>query len=452
MALYASTGEMEAAAIEVLRRNDLGGWTKAAPRLYPHQWSWDSAFIAIGLAHVDTARAAQELRSLFLAQWTTGLVPHIVFNPDVPPGSYFPDAESWNVANLSADVPKGKLTSGLIQPPVHAIAAWRIREIAGQRGRVDLETVDAFLREIYPKLFAWHRYLLTARDPEQSGLVTIYHPWESGLDNSPRWDPALRAVTVGELEPYTRFDLQHVADPSQRPTNEEYDRYLWLVELLKQARYDDAAIVASGFPFMVKDVLISGILVAANEALLRIAEASGVPDDERSLIADWIERGQRGLESAWNAELGLALDYDVLASEPVRVQTIAGFAPLVAGGLAPARRTALLETLDSEAFLGDARLRWQVPPSTSPLDPAFRSRSYWRGPTWPVLTWLFWWALMRDGEQEHADRLRTASLDQIATIGFAEYVEPFTGEPLGSLDQSWTAAVALDWLADSPQM
>jgi hypothetical protein len=30
---------------------------------------------------------------------------------------------------------------------------------------------------------------------------------------------------------------------------------------------------------------------------------------------------------------------------------------------------------------------------------------------------------------------------------FAEYFEPFTGEPLGSLDQSWTAAVALDLLA-----
>ena len=58
---------------------------------------------------------------------------------------------------------------------------------------------------------------------------------------------------------------------------------------------------------------------------------------------------------------------------------------------------------------------------------------------------------MRDGEREHADRLRSASLDQIATIGFAEgYVEPFTGEALGSLDQSWTAAVALDWLASRP--
>ncbi|MCA1717305.1 MAG: hypothetical protein LC781_10905, partial [Actinobacteria bacterium] len=37
-------------AAKVLRKNDMGGWTKAAPELYPHQWSWDSAFIAIGLA------------------------------------------------------------------------------------------------------------------------------------------------------------------------------------------------------------------------------------------------------------------------------------------------------------------------------------------------------------------------------------------------------------------
>jgi hypothetical protein len=44
------------AAAAVLRANDVGGWTKPAPRLYPHQWSWDSAFIAIGLAHL-TLRA-----------------------------------------------------------------------------------------------------------------------------------------------------------------------------------------------------------------------------------------------------------------------------------------------------------------------------------------------------------------------------------------------------------
>jgi len=441
------SGDMAGRAAAMLRANDLGGWTKAAPRLYPHQWSWDSAFIAIGLAHLDPRRAAQELRSLFAAQWRNGMVPHIVFNPAVPPGSYFPDAERWNTTALAAAPPPLPVrTSGILQPPVHAIAASRIWEAAQQRSEAEAEAALPFLGEVYPRLLAWHRYLLTARDPERSGLVTIYHPWESGTDNSPRWDSALAAVAVGDLPPYTRFDLRHVADPTQRPTNAEYDRYLWLVELLKRARYDDAAVVAS-YPFLVKDVLISGILVAANEALLRIAESLQAPDRERAEIDAWIARGKQGLAARWDDALGLALDYDLRAAASIPVRTVAGFAPLVAGGLDAARRAALLATLDSPGFLGHPALRWPVPPSTSPLDPAFRPRRYWRGPTWPVITWLLWWSLGRMGEGERARRLRAAALDQIATAGFAEYVEPFSGEPLGSADQSWTAAVALDWLA-----
>jgi hypothetical protein len=54
------------------------------------------------------------------------------------------------------------------------------------------------------------------------------------------------------------------------------------------------------------------------------------------------------------------------------------------------------------------------------------------------------------GEPERAARLRRASLDQLAHGDFAEYFEPFSGEPLGSSEQSWTAAVALDWLANDP--
>jgi glucosylglycerate hydrolase len=33
-------------AAAVLHDDDAGTWTKASPHLYPHQWSWDSAFIA----------------------------------------------------------------------------------------------------------------------------------------------------------------------------------------------------------------------------------------------------------------------------------------------------------------------------------------------------------------------------------------------------------------------
>jgi glycogen debranching enzyme len=63
------------------------------------------------------------------------------------------------------------------------------------------------------------------------------------------------------------------------------------------------------------------------------------------------------------------------------------------------------------------------------------------------MNWLFWWALQRAGATKQAAALRRASLDQLSGGGFGEYYEPFTGELLGSADQSWTAAVALDWLS-----
>ena len=193
-------------------------------------------------------------------------------------------------------------------------------------------------------------------------------------------------------------------------------------------------------------MFFSAILVAANEALLAIADTVGADSDQRE-IATWIERGRRALDERWNPDLGLCLDLDLRRAAPVEARTVAGFALLIAGGQPAARQQALLTTLDSAAFSGHPDVRWPLPLSTSPDDPRFRPRSYWRGPVWPFLNWLFWWSLHRAGEPERAERLRRAALAQLAVIDFAEYVEPFTGDPLGSGDQSWTAAVALDWLA-----
>jgi glucosylglycerate hydrolase len=439
---------LAARAAEILRRNDMGAWTKAAPDLYPHQWSWDSAFIAIGLARLDTRRAARELLTLFEHQWKNGKVPHIVFNPEAPPDSYFPGADHWACAAASPDAPPSPpYTSCLCQPPVHAIAALKIWEAAGN-GKASAEA-SAFLREIYPKLLAWHRYLATARDPEGSGLVTIYHPWESGTDNSPRWDDALATVEVSDLSPYPRRDLGHVDDPAQRPTDADYDRYLWLVRLIKGAACDDGAIYKT-HPFLVKDVLFSAILVAANEALLEIASVVGAPEGDRRLIAGWARRGHAGLEACWDPDLGLCLDYDVSIGRPIRSRTIAGFAPLISGGVTVERLADLLLRFDSPDFTGSAMLRRPLPPSTSPDEKRFDPRSYWRGPVWPITNWLLWWSLERAGASDRASRIRRASLDQIAEGGFAEYFEPFAGEPLGSPDQSWTAAVVLDWLLAEP--
>lgn len=439
--------ELARKAEEVLRSNDMGGWTRAAPGLYPHQWSWDSALIAVGLARLDTRRAAQELETLFESQWKTGKVPHIVFNENAPADSYFPGADHWScTANAPDAPPVPPYTSCLCQPPVHAIAALHIWEVARREGGEAAEEARAFLGRIYPKLLGWHRYLLTYRDRERMGLVTIYHPWESGTDNSPRWDGALERVKIGEMPAFVRRDLQHVDDPSQRPTDFEYQRFIWLVEAMKLAVCDEDDIYASQ-QFQVKDVFASAILVAANKALLQIAEVVGAAEEDRDGIRTWLLRGREGLERCWHEDLGLYLDYDVLAGELLQTRTVAGFAPLIAGDLEPARLEALVSRLQSAEFLGHPDLYHPLPPSTSPDDFGFVRRSYWRGPFWPIITWLLWWSLERAGERELAAKLRQTGLTQLSEHGFGEYFDPFTGESLGADDQSWTAAVALEWLA-----
>lgn len=435
--------DLAARATAILRANDTGTLIKAAPSLYPHQWSWDAAFVAIGLTHLSIDRAVAEMRALFRGQWRNGLVPHIVYSPD-PEASYFPDAARWDVANVASEAPRDVATSGIVQPPVHAIAIATLCERAGNN------RARAIAAEFFRPLLEWHRYLLSARDPENSGLVTIVHPWESGMDNSPRWDRALARVDVprDQLPPFQRRDLAHVADPSERPSDDDYRRYLWLVEVLKRGTYRVDRLYEA-LPFRMKDVFFSALLVRANESLLRIAALADADVDDLSIIESWVERGRLGLADRWDTGRQVCLDLDLVTGESVPVRTIAAFAPLIAGQVTQEIRQALVAMWHSEAFIGHPDLRWPLPPSTSPLDPAFNTRRYWRGPVWPVMNWLCWWAWDRLGEDEIAAQLKRHALAQIASAGFTEYLEPFSGEPLGSDAQSWTAAAVLDWLASA---
>jgi glycogen debranching enzyme len=422
----------------VLARNEVGGWTKPAPRLYPHQWSWDAAFIAIGLAHSDPDRALREIEHLFSAQWRDGRVPHIVFDPNAP--DYRPGPDLWASAATSELAPRTVATSGIIQPPMHAIAVWHLLEVAST------EAIRSRVAALYQKLLAWHRYLAERRDPEGSGLITIYHPWE-GTDNSPRWDAALARIAIGAMPPYARTDVS-IVGAEERPTSGEYDRYVWLVALLRDAGYDDAAIQRT-HPFLIKDVQLSAIFSAACRSLERIAELVGAPQAERSQIAGWRERSGRSVQSSWDETLGLALDVDIREGRPIRVATSAGLCTLLVPDIDATIAERTEKTLFGPDFAGAPSLAFPVVLSTARSSPEFRPRAYWRGPAWPLSNWLLWWGMTQRGSDASAARVRAPNLALLSRpeAHFAEYFEPFTAEPLGSLDQSWTAAVALDWLA-----
>jgi glucosylglycerate hydrolase len=222
------------------------------------------------------------------------------------------------------------------------------------------------------------------------------------------------------------------------------------VEQLRKFRYDDVQIYRH-HRFLLKDVFFSAVFVAANAALLELADVAGARDSDRENLAVWLDRGQAALARRFEARTGLCADYDVRTGEQIRVRTFAGFAPLFARTADAAQRAAQLRLLDSADFCGNPRLRWPLLPSTSPAEPAFEPDNYWRGPVWPVIDWLLWQSLAELGCTDRAARLRSDSLAQVTGAGeFNEYFDPFTGAPLGSPRQSWTAAVVLDWAAPSP--
>lgn len=250
-----------AGAREVLDGNWTGRSTLPNAGLYPHQWNWDTGFIAIGRSSYDQKRAEEEVLSLFEGQWECGMLPHIVFNEDVPADAYFPGPDFWR-SEVASGSPRGAATSGITQPPIHAIAALEMHRKAG-----DADRSKGFLARMYPKLVALHEYFRDRRSASGDGLTYIVHPWESGLDNSPAWDQALDRVEIpdGALPEYERRDLVH-ADPRDRPSDEAYDRFVYLAAAYREVGYDDAA-CRERTPFLVEDPMFNAIWAWSAQAL-----------------------------------------------------------------------------------------------------------------------------------------------------------------------------------------
>jgi glucosylglycerate hydrolase len=428
-------------ATKVLEENDLGTIVIAAPRLYPHQWSWDAAFIAIGLARISVQRAITEMRTSLNAQWATGMIPHIVF-ADAP--EYFPGPDVWGTDTAQAK-PAGIQTSGICQPPVQAIAVARILQAGRTLGGRDEEEAETFAVESVPKLAAWHRWLSRARDPDGRGLVEIHHGWESGMDNSPRWDDAYAAITVDRPVELRRHDTSLVTDASQRPTDGEYQRYLHLVAQMRSVQYRDADIPKI-IDFRVGDVFMTAILAVAASELAQLGVDVGLSAEvaDQPAIA---KKAQAGVLSSINPTTGLCRDFDARSGSWTSAESLASFSALLCGGDSHvcARQQ---EIITGPRWAGHPDLAFALPPTVPPEAEGFQPRTYWRGPNWPVMNWLFAWALRRRGEIALADQWRSEGLAQLGDLAFGEYYEPFTAEPLGSRDQSWTAAVALDWVAE----
>ncbi|NUO56719.1 MAG: hypothetical protein HOV71_20240 [Hamadaea sp.] len=417
-------------AESVLRGNWSGDHMVPSRTLYPHQWSWDAAFISIGLAHVAPDRAWRDLRSLFTAQWPDGRVPHIVFDPGVSEKDYFPGPAFWDVPPLPGG-PSHIRTTGIVQPPVHALAARMIHAVAP-----DAEE----LRWLYPRLVAQQEYLLKQRDAGGAGLASIVHPWESGLDNSPSWDDALAQLPadVRVLDRYQRRDVQ-VSVATHRPTNADYARYIALAASYRDNGYQDFDLL-DRHGFVVECPAFNALTADAELALAEIAQIVGAdPGPHRERAA---EITQTMVERLFDPETGLFHTFDVRTGRRSKARCVNGLMPLILPGLP----TEIAASLAAEAASERFGLRPLPVPSYDRTAPDFDPLRYWRGPVWINVNWLLRRGFDGHGYAAEAETLRQAMLSLVDRSGCFEYFDPTTGAGIGTPEFSWTAALVLDLL------
>lgn len=433
--------DLAARAQRVLDQNRRGSWTIPSNGLYPHQWLWDSCFIAIGVAHYDAQRAADELRALFRGQWSNGMLPHMVFAPGMR------DVGSRRIwqSTKHPDAPRDVQTSCITQPPLAAVASWRVAQALPAPDR------RAFLAEVFPKLVEYHRWLYRERDLDHRGLVTLIHPWECGLDTTPPWMAALRHMAeplwvrialrlrLARVARLFRRDTRYLP-AAERASDGDGLRMLALARRAKRYDFELRKMPQVG-SVLIEDVAFNALLAVANQALSEIArevDASIDPELQRSFLAT-----NGAIEELWDEETGLYCSRHSVTGELIVSPTVATFLPLWAGVSEPARARRLIERLREPSSFWP---RFPVP-SVAIDAPPFDDDRYWKGPTWVNTNWIIVEGLRMYGVHDIAEDLRQRTLALVDDAGFAEYFSALTGQPLGADEFSWTAALVLDLLA-----
>lgn len=428
------------ACIQVLKKNTRGKHTQPAGGLYPHQWLWDSCFIAIGLRHVDVKRAQTEIESILEGQWANGMVPHMIFQKG---REYRRERNIWQ-SWVSPYSPDTNMTSGITQPPMLAEAIWKVGQKLPKAERI------IWFKKLLPNLIRHHEWLYNERDPHGEGLTLQIHPYETGLDSTPPWLIQLHEhskpwwieliewLRLDRLVNLVRRDTRHVP-PGQRMTNIDALLYWDVIRRFRRKGWDIDKILHRSL-FSIEDVSFNSILVRANKRLEDIAKTARVKVPAH--LKESFSRTEKGLEGLWDDGDGQYYSRDFITHDLIPEPTIGSLLPLYAGCIPASHVTRLVD------LLRDHRLYWTNHPVPSVPLPSrhFNPERYWQGPTWVNTNWLLIDGLRRAGQKERADELKAKTIDMVLKAGPYEYFSPIDGKGLGAAHFSWTAALIIDLL------
>lgn len=426
-------------AKQVLSDNDREGYTVPANGLYPHQWLWDSCFIAIGIRHYDVDRAQTEILSLLRGQWSNGMLPNMILSQS---RSTKHSPEMWR-SQISLFAPDNVATSGITQPPMLAEAIVQVGK------KMTLPERRSWYQQVFPALLAYHTWLYAERDPHGEGLTLQIHPWETGMDNTPPWMYELHQhlmpfwvrvvekLKIDHLFTVFRRDRRY-ALPGERLNTVDGLALYSIQRRLRRKAYNIEKILTHNL-FTIEDVAFNSIFIRANHHLKHIAKTIGKELPKELLKS--INKTEDTFELLWDAYSGQYYSRNFVTHKLIKIPSISTLLPLYAGSISDERAKQLVGLLKAHRYSP------KFPVPTVPTDSEwFNPHVYWQGPTWINMNWMIIDGLKRYGYDEEAEALTKKTLELVKKNEYNEYFSPLDGSPAGVKNFSWTAALTIDLL------
>jgi glycogen debranching enzyme len=374
---------------------------------YPFQWFWDSCFHAIVWSHIDIGQAKEELRTLLRAQRRSGRIPHRMAweKMRVYPYRFYLHSTSLRRPNASR----------LVQAPLLAQAI----EAVYQRSPGD----RAFVEQTLPATERFYRWLAEHRDPDGDRLVSIIHPYESGLDHKPSFDRV--------------FGLR-------KPSAIGCTSAVRALDLWNRALGYNLARIFQADRFNVEETLFNCIYAQGLAAMARLWSELGDPAKATEFEA-WSRGVEAAIRSKTRGDDGLYYDLYSKRDKRSEVKTVTSLFPLILDGFPKQEAQGLVR---KHLTHGD-EFWTPFPVPTVAVDepsfePSFQSpfrSGLWRGPAWVSTNWFLVHSLLRHGYADEAKHITARTRQLVEKHGFREFYHPYTGEGYGARGFGWSTLI-----------
>jgi glycogen debranching enzyme len=368
----------------------------------PYQWLWDSGWHMIVWSRRQPENATADLRTILQYQQPDGFIPEIIF---------WKQNRLWRkLFGFLATYSHAEYTD-LTQMPMLAYSLRAIWQATHDK---------QLLQELVPKIvkyLEWWQH----RDHDGDGLVSIIHPWESGIDASPIYDPVFHLNNPHPCRMYFHFwRLLY-----------RYRKIRWQPQMILNKEW-----------FNVEDVGVCSVYADGWGVLAALAEEF---DHD---LADKCHLNHRMYQEAvirkcWDKEREQFVSYyhqgglELVSSR----ETIQTLLPLLLDDLPVSIQQKLVMKIKDPQKFG---LPFPVPTVAKSEDAFNPNQSWllWRGPMWPSTTWLVMEGLFKHGFEEEAAAILNRWSELCTQNGIWEYYNPLTGKGLGQKGLGMSTLIA----------